>query len=323
MSLEIEGNHAEQTTILVTGGSGLVGGAVARHLKDRGYQVLAPRRQELDLLDRSQTERFLALHQPTHVIAAAALVGGIAANIAEPVRFLTENIEMQSNLMLAASMQNVKRFIFLSSSCVYPRLCSQPMREEYMLTGDFEPTNKSYAIAKVAGTQLASALNQEDRLSATVLVPSNLYGPGDSFDPIRAHVASALVKKFVDARRHQKPVVEVWGTGQARRELTHVSDLASAIEMVLHRDNVPFMINVGTGVDHSISEIASLIKAISGYEGEVVFDTSKPDGMPRKVLDISRIQELGWSPSIDLLMGLTELTHQYELLASAQSDVEI
>jgi len=192
-----------------------------------------------------------------------------------------------------------------------------------MLTGDFEPTNKSYAIAKVAGTQLASALNQEDRLSATVLVPSNLYGPGDSFDPIRAHVASALVKKFVDARRHQKPVVEVWGTGQARRELTHVSDLASAIEMVLHRDNVPFMINVGTGVDHSISEIASLIKAISGYEGEVVFDTSKPDGMPRKVLDISRIQELGWSPSIDLLMGLTELTHQYELLASAQSDVEI
>lgn len=317
----MEGDSFGTTTVLVTGGTGLVGGAVARHLRTIGYSVLTPTRQELDLLDRSKTEHFMEQHRPTKVVAAAAVVGGISANIAAPVDFLVENLEMQNNLLLAAAKVNTDGFIFMSSSCVYPRLCPQPMREEHMLTGPFEPTNASYAVAKVAGTQLASALNEEGRLRATVLVPSNIYGPGDTFDPIRAHVASALVRKFVDARKSSSPAVEVWGTGMARRELTHVHDLARATAHVLQMDEVPFMLNVGTGIDHSIAEIANIVKDASGYEGQIIFDPSKPDGMPRKVLDISRIKDLGWTPSVDLRTGLAELTHLYEASAIARGGV--
>lgn len=303
-------------TVLVTGGSGLVGGAIVRHLQTLGYPVLAPTHAELDLLDRTQTFAYFDQNEPQIVIAAAAIVGGIAANIAEPVRFLTENIEMQSNLLLAAADFGTDRFVFMSSSCVYPRLCPQPMREEHMLTGPFEPTNASYAVAKVAGTQLALALHQEGRLRTTVLIPSNIYGPGDSFDPVRAHVASALVKKFVDAKRANSPSVDVWGSGTARRELTHVDDLARATELVMQTDSVPFMLNVGTGVDHSIAEIAEMIMEISGFSGDITFDRSKPDGMPRKVLDISKIKDLGWAPAIDLETGLSQLTALYEASTS-------
>jgi len=298
--------------ILVTGGTGLVGGCVKNHLKTCGYTVIAPRREELDLTNSEQTYKYLQSERPDAVIAAAALVGGIAANIKEPVKFLVDNINMQNNLMLAASESFAEKLIFMSSSCVYPRESPQPMKEEYFLTGPFEPTNASYATAKAAGMQLAYALKSENKLDTTVLIPSNIYGPGDTFNTLKSHVASALVKKFVDARNTKNSAVLVWGTGEARRELTHVQDLANATELILRSKDIPFMINVGTGTDHSIKELANIIQRLSRFKGSIQFDPSKPDGMPRKVLDVSTLRNLGWSAKISLEEGIKELILSYE-----------
>ena len=305
--------------VLVTGGTGLVGAAICRRLAAAGYEVLAPRRQEVDLTDASATANFVREAAPKYVIGAAATVGGIAANIADPVRFLTENIEIQNSLFLASAAAGVKHFIFMASSCIYPRLCKQPMVESSILTGPFEPTNESYAVAKVAGIQLAKALQDEGRLSTTVLIPCNIYGPGDSFDPERAHVASALVRKFVDAKHSGEQTVTIWGTGTVRRELMHSDDLARAVHFSLkHSDALPFLVNVGTGIDHTISEIAMSIAAIVEFQGEILYDPSKPDGMPRKVLDTTVLDRVGWRASIRLDRGLRDLVGNYEELVYSE-----
>jgi len=297
--------------ILITGGGGLVGGAISRHLLSSDWEVIALTRKELDLRDRAKTFSTVQEIAPDVVVAAGAVVGGIAANLAEPVRFLVENLDIQNNLLMASAAAGAKRLIFMSSSCVYPRDCAQPMREESILTGPFETSNESYAVAKVAGMQLARALSEEGDLMSSVLIPSNLYGPGDTFDPIRAHVASALVRKFVEAKNEEREEVVVWGSGTARRELTHVSDLARAVELVLTSDDVPFLLNVGTGVDHRISELADIIAGIVGYTGSIAFDATRPDGMPRKVLDVSRLTNLGWQAEISLQEGMRELVEFY------------
>jgi GDP-L-fucose synthase len=289
----------------------MVGGAIAAHMGCSDWEVFPLTRKDLDLRDRDKTFAAVKDIAPDAVIAAAAVVGGIAANIADPVRFLVENVDMQNNLLTASAAAGVERLVFMSSSCVYPRDCPQPMREESILSGPFEASNESYAVAKVAGMQLARALDEQGILKSQVLIPSNLYGPGDTFDPIRAHVASALVRKFVDAKRVDQREVVVWGTGTARRELTHVADLARATELVLSLDDTPFLLNVGTGVDHRVSEIADLIAGITGYKGSISFDPSRPDGMPRKVLDVSRLAGLGWQAQISIQEGMRELVKSY------------
>jgi len=275
----------------------------------------------MDLLDETSSRTAMASIAPDVVVGAAALVGGIAANVAEPVRFLVDNTVMQNNLMTSAADTGVSHLIFMSSSCVYPRESPQPMEEAYMMTGPLEPTNESYAIAKLAGMQLARALQDEGRLRSSVLIPSNIYGPGDSFNPERSHVASALVKKFVDAKRAQAETVPVWGTGKARRELTHSDDLASATEFVISNgERLPFAINVGTGTDHSIAELAEMISDMVGFQGSIVFDPSKPDGMPRKVLDTKVLTSLGWRAAVPLEMGIRQMIREYRAISEAQSD---
>ena len=297
--------------IVVTGVTGLVGGAVAAHLSSVGAEVLAPTRAELDLRDSVETREYLLDTRPDVVIGCAATVGGIAANIAEPTRFLIENLEIQMSTLMGAATAGVGRFVFMASSCVYPRGCAQPMRESELMTGPLEPTNESYAVAKLAGIQLARSLMQENRLTTTVLVPCNIYGPGDTFDLQRAHVTSALVRRFVDAVRMGVTEVSVWGTGFARRELMHSADLASAVDHVLCNSNAPFIVNVGTGVDHSIRELAHLISMEAGFQGDIVFDSSFPDGMPQKVLDVSVLADNGWRSRIDLRSGVAELVTFY------------
>lgn len=312
--------QANGQRVLVTGGSGLVGSAVCRRLSASGFEVVAPSHSELDLLNADATKDALYSITPDIVVAAAAVVGGIAANMAEPVRFLVENTNMQNNLMLASAAAGVGHLVFMSSSCIYPRECRQPMHESSLLTGPFEPTNESYAVAKVAGMQLARALQQENRLRSTVLIPSNIYGPGDSYDPTRAHVASALVRKFVDATRAGNSQVVVWGTGKARRELMHSDDLGSATEFAIRNvDRVPFIVNVGTGIDHEIGEIAHMVGNLTGFDGTIAFDSSKPDGMPRKVLDTRALTGLGWTAQIGLEEGLAELVTAYEAIIDSGS----
>lgn len=305
--------------VLVTGATGLVGGAVARHFRHLGANVLAPSRTELDLRDHEATRLFFERTQPSIVIGCAARVGGIAANMAEPVRFLTENIEIQNSTLLAAASAGVEHFVFLASSCIYPRDCSQPMRESMLMTGLLEPTNESYAIAKLAGIQLARSLQQEGRLRTSVLLPCNIYGPGDSFDPQRAHVTSALVRKFVDATREDSREVTVWGTGKARRELMHSHDLAAAVERVLLSSGLPLIVNVGTGRDHSIMELAEMIAEGSGFNGEILYDDNFPDGMPQKVLDVTSMASVGWRSTINLETGVAEMIETYRSLSAHEN----
>jgi len=300
------------TTVLVTGSNGLVGGGITRRLRVLGANVICPTRDELDLLDSDATHRFIAKHSPQVVFGAAALVGGIQTNINNPVRFLVENLQIQTNQMMASADNDVKRFIFLGSSCIYPRNCEQPMKESSYMTGPLEPTNESYAIAKIAGIQLGRSLMQEGKLDVVVPIPSNVYGPGDTFDLERAHVLSALVRRCVDARNDARKEIEIWGTGSARRELTHVDDVADAVILIAGLERPSFLINVGTGIDHSIRELVQLIADVVGYKGRIVFDPNKPDGMPRKVVDTSYLRNLGWTAKVTILEGITGVVAEYE-----------
>jgi GDP-L-fucose synthase len=293
-------------TILVAGATGLVGSAIVREIERVGKPVKGISSKDVDLLDRKATFAYLADLQPTVVIDAAARVGGIGANNSHPVDFLTQNIQIQSNLMDAAHQANVKNFVFLGSSCIYPRNCAQPIKEEYILTGELEQTNSAYAIAKIAGLELIKSYRKQFGHKWISVMPTNLYGPNDNFDLENSHVFPALIRKFVEGKRSNQNSVTLWGTGSPKREFLHVDDLSKAILVCLEKYDSDQHINIGTGEDLSIKELAIKIAKAAGFEGEIIWDSSKPDGTPRKVLDVSKIVDLGWNPSITLDQGISQ-----------------
>jgi Nucleoside-diphosphate-sugar epimerases len=292
-------------TVYVAGHAGLAGSAIWRHLQAQGFtNLVGLRSAELDLRDPVATRDFFAQVRPQYVIDAAARVGGILANDREPAEFISDNLRIQVNLIDAAREFGVTRLLFLGSSCIYPRLAEQPIREESLLTGPLEPTNAAYAIAKIAGVAHVQAMRRQYGCSFICAMPTNLYGPGDNFDPERSHVLPALIHRLHRAKQNGDRSVTVWGTGTPRREFLYVDDLASACLVLLERYDSDLPINVGTGRDLPIRDLVSLISDAVGYAGEIVYDSSKPDGTPRKVLDVSRITALGWKPTTSLREGI-------------------
>ena len=298
--------------IYVAGHRGLVGSAVVRKLKSEGYtNLILAGRGEVDLRDRASVDAFFDLSRPEFVVMAAAKVGGILANDTYPVDFLMENLAIESNVFASAHRAGVEKFLFLGSSCIYPKLCPQPIKEEYLLTGALEPTNEWYAIAKIAGIKMAQAYRKQYGFRAISLMPTNLYGPGDNFDLQSSHVMPALIRKFHEAARANKPEVVIWGTGTPRREFLHVDDLAEAVLFtMLHYDDAD-IINAGVGTDVTIRELAKLVKRITGFQGELEFDTTKPDGTPRKLMDVTRMTNLGWTAKIPLEEGVASTYRWY------------
>ena len=299
-------------TILVAGATGLVGSAIVREFERVGKSVKGISSKDVDLLDRKATFAYLADLKPAIVIDAAARVGGIGANNSHPVDFLTQNIQIQSNLMDAAHQASVKNFVFLGSSCIYPRNCAQPIKEEYILTGELEQTNSAYAIAKIAGLELIKSYRKQFGHKWISVMPTNLYGPNDNFDLENSHVFPALVRKFVEGKRNNATSVTLWGSGSPKREFLHVDDLAKAILVCLDKYDSDQHINIGTGEDLEIKELANKISNAAGFTGEIIWDSSKPDGTPRKVLDISKITNLSWKPSISLDSGIAQTVQWYQ-----------
>jgi len=302
-----EAGMQKHSRIFVAGHRGLVGSAICRNLLRNGYTNLIVRtRGELDLTNQSAVDAFFAAEKPEYVFLAAAKVGGILANSSYPAEFLRDNLAIETNVIDAAYRSGVKKLECLGSSCIYPKFAPQPIKEEYLLTGPLEPTNEWYAIAKIAGIKLAQAYGLQYGFRAINLMPTNLYGPGDNFDLQSSHVLPALVRKAHEARLKHLPDMVVWGSGEPRREFLYVDDMAeAAVFLMLHYDSAD-IINVGVGTDISIRELAGLVCRVVGYEGRLVFDASKPDGTPRKLLDISRLQNLGWGPRTDLEEGIAQ-----------------
>jgi GDP-L-fucose synthase len=292
--------------VFVAGHRGLVGSAVARRLTAEGYEVLTRTRAELDLRDAAATTAFLRETRPEAVVLAAARVGGIMANSTRPVEFIEDNLLIQLAVVSAAHAAGVRRLLFLGSSCIYPKLAPQPIPEEALLTGPLEPTNEAYAVAKIAGIVQIKAYRKQFGASFIACMPTNLYGPGDNFDLETSHVLPALVRRFHEARRDGRDEVLLWGTGTPRREFLHVDDLASACEVLLRRYDGEEPVNVGCGEDLTIRELAETVARVTGYEGRIAFDPSRPDGTPRKLLDIGRISALGWAPAIPLAEGIAD-----------------
>jgi GDP-L-fucose synthase len=299
--------------IYVAGHHGLVGSAICRRLNGGGYSNLITRdRSQLDLTNPAAVESFFASEKPEYVFLAAAKVGGILANSTYPVDFLRDNLSIELNVMEAAYRHGVKKIEALGSSCIYPKLAPQPIKEEYLLSGPLEPTNEWYAVAKIAGIKLAQAYRQQYGFHAISLMPTNLYGPGDHFDLKSSHVLPALMRKAHEARVSNSPEMVVWGTGAPRREFMHVDDLADAAIFLMLNYDEPEIINVGVGTDLSIRELAELVCRVVGYNGRLVFDTSKPDGTPQKLLDVSKLRALGWQARITLEEGIRQ-TYQWFL----------
>ena len=291
--------------IYVAGHRGLVGSAIVRAIEAEGKHTwVGQSRSELDLLDRKAVFEYLAGANPDAVVIAAARVGGIHANDTYPVQFLTENLQIESNLMDAAHAAGIPRLLFLGSSCVYPKLAQQPIKEEYLLTGELEKTNEAYALAKISGLKLVQAYRKQYGHKWISAMPTNMYGPGDNFDLENSHVLPALIRKFHDAKVQGKPSVTLWGTGSPKREFLHSDDLGRACVFLIENYDDEVAINVGVGEDVSIKELAELIQGIVGFEGEIDWDSSKPDGTPRKLLDVSRLEALGWKPTIALEQGI-------------------
>lgn len=298
--------------VYVAGHAGLAGSAIWRHLEAHGFTNLIGRRSaELDLRDRDQTARFFRAEKPDVVIVAAARVGGILANSTYPAEFLSDNLRIQTNVMDLAHEAGVERLLFLGSSCIYPKFAPQPIREDSLLTGPLEPTNDAYAIAKIAGVLHVQAMRREHGHHWISAMPTNLYGPGDNFSEKDSHVLPALVRRFHTAKVEGAPTVTLWGSGTPLREFLHVDDLASAALFLLENYDDPMPINVGTGQDLTIADLAALVAKTVGFEGEIVLDPSKPDGTPRKLLDVSRLTELGWQSRIDLPDGLASTYEWY------------
>lgn len=297
----------KEEPLFVAGHRGLVGAAIVRALRAAGRDSIITRtRAELDLREQSSVDAFFASERPKLVFLAAARVGGIHANDVQPADFLRDNLQIQTNVIDAAWRHGVRKLCFLGSSCIYPRLAAQPMREEYLLTGALEPTNEWYAIAKIAGIKMCQAYRRQYQFNAISLMPTNLYGPGDNFSLEQSHVLPAMIRKFHGAKMGETSHVALWGTGTPRREFLHVDDLARACLFLMDHYDSPEIINVGTGQDISIAELARLVGQAVGYSGGVAFDSSRPDGTPRKLLDVTRLTQLGWQAQIALPQGIRQ-----------------
>ena len=297
--------------IFIAGRRGLVGSAIERRFRDAGYnQIIGFGSKELDLRNQASVYEYFEKEKPEYVILAAAKVGGIMANIKAPAEFLYDNLAIQNNIIEASHINGVKKMLFLASSCIYPRESPQPMKEEYLLAGKPEPTNEGYALAKIIGIKLCEMYNRQYGTDYISVMPCNIYGIGDNFDLDNSHVVAALIRKFYEAKIKDADKVEVWGTGNARRELMFVDDLADACFYLFNNYSGNEFFNVGTGIDHSIKELVKIISDVVGYEGKIEFDTSKPDGMPQKLMDISKLKDKGWVAKTSLREGI-EKTYKY------------
>ena len=299
-------------TILVAGGTGLAGSAIVRELERANKKVIGISSKDVNLLDRAKTFSYIKDLKPNIIIDAAAKVGGVGSNNAYPVEFLSQNLQIQSNLMDAAHEVKVEKFVFLGSSCIYPRNCAQPIKEDYLLTGELEQTNSAYAIAKIAGIELIKSYRKEYGYSWISVMPTNLYGPNDSFDLENSHVLPALIRKFVEAKRNNSPEVVLWGSGTPLREFLHVDDLAKAILVCLEKYDNSQQINIGSGDEISIKDLGQKIANLTGFTGKVVWDSNRPDGTPRKVLDSTKINKLGWKAAITLDQGIAATVEWYQ-----------
>jgi GDP-L-fucose synthase len=307
-----------QDKIYIAGHNGLVGSAIHRTLKSQGYTNLITReRKELDLLDQHQVADFFQKEKPDYVFLAAARVGGIMANKNYPADFIYQNLQIQNNIIHNAYLSNVGKLLFLGSSCIYPKYADQPIKEDSLLTGELEPTNEPYAIAKIAGIKMCQSYNRQHGTEFISAMPTNLYGPGDNFDPETSHVLPALIRKFHEAKENGQEKVTLWGTGSPKREFLYVDDLADACIFLMNNYNDNKPINIGTGQDISIQELAEMIKGITGFQGEIEWDTSKPDGTPRKLLDVSRLHKLGWKHQTNLKTGIEKI---YEWFLNHQNE---
>ena len=323
-------NYEEK--FFIAGSTGMVGSSIIRKLKEKGYgdkdhggEILAPKRKELNLLDLLEVKDWFELHKPSVVILAAAKVGGIMANSSYPFDFIFENMKIQNNVIETAWLNDVKRFVFLGSSCIYPKFAKQPITEESLLTGELEKTNEPYAIAKISGIKLCESLRKQYGFDTISLMPTNLYGPKDNYNDKNSHVMASLIKKFCEAKFYKLPSVTCWGSGNPEREFMHVDDLAEAIIFCLEKwnpdksnaprnnsgDPINFL-NVGTGKDISISNLAEIISEIVNYDIEIIWDRTKPDGTPKKQLNIEKIKSLGWSPKIDLIYGIEKTVLDFQ-----------
>ncbi len=302
----------EKDAKIYVAGRGLVGSAILRALRQLGYMnVISRTRDTLDLTRQKQVEEFFGQEKPDYVFLAAAKVGGIWANQSCPADFIYDNIAIQTHVIYAGYLNHVKKLLFLGSSCIYPKHCPQPMKEEYLLSDYLEPTNEPYAIAKIAGIKMCQAFNRQYGTSFISVMPTNLYGPEDNFDLETSHVLPALIRKFHEAKVEEKDRVVIWGTGDPRREFLHVDDLASACIYLMSNYSKSEIVNIGTGKDVSIKELAEIVKEIVGFQGSLVFDLSRPDGTPRKLLDVSKLTSLGWKAQISLRQGIAETYKWY------------
>jgi GDP-L-fucose synthase len=308
----------KNSLIYVAGHRGLVGSAICRNLRRQGFErLLLPSRAELDLTNAIAVRSFFELERPEYVFLAAAKVGGILANNTYPADFIRENLIIETNVIDACYRAGVDRLLFLGSSCIYPKLCPQPIKEEYLLTGPLEPTNSPYAVAKIAGIEMCSSYNRQYNTKYLAAMPANLYGPGDNFDPQNSHVLAALIRKVAEAKAAGRKQIEVWGTGKPRRELLFSEDLAEACVFLMNLDEVRYasllegvpLINIGTGIDLTIRELAEQVCQVLDFQGELRFDTTRPDGTPQKLLDVTRIQRLGWHSTTTLAEGIA-LTYE-------------
>jgi GDP-L-fucose synthase len=309
----------QDSKIYLAGHCGLVGSALYRSLLAQGYiNIVTRTHAELDLTDQQAVHHFFAQERPAYVFLAAARVGGILANSTSPADFIRDNLLIQTHVIDAAYRYGVQKLLFLGSSCIYPKLAPQPLKEESLLTSPLEPTNEWYAVAKIAGIKMCQAYWRQYGFNAICLMPTNLYGPGDNFDPMTSHVLAALMRKFHAGKVTGTSPVVVWGSGSPRREFLHVDDLADATLFLMQHYDAEEIINVGVGEDISIRELAELIGEVVGYQGEITFDSSKPDGTPRKLLDVSRLRHVGWEPKIGLKEGIV-LTYQWYTQTSASA----
>jgi GDP-L-fucose synthase len=298
--------------ILVAGANGMVGSAIVRNLKSKGYYVTEATRNQVDFTDQEETKEYFQKNKPEYVFVAAAKVGGIMANNTYKGDFLYQNLMIQNNIIHYSMVNDVKKLLFLGSSCIYPKFATQPITEDQLMTGSLEPTNDAYAIAKISGIKLCQSYREQYGFNAISLMPTNLYGPNDNFDLNSSHVLPALIRKFHEAKESDAPYVECWGDGSPMREFLHVYDLAEACFRCMISYNDSEIINVGTGEDLTIKKLTELISIIVGYKGEIRWDTSKPNGTPRKVLNVDKIKSLGWSPKIGIRQGIYETYEWYK-----------